>query len=88
MTHGGKAPQVRAKAEERLAEMVDPALVRLRHLIDNADSDAVKLAAVKDALDRAGYRPIEKRENKNTTDLRLREVPDDVLRQLVDEAPE
>ncbi len=34
--------------------MVDPALVRLRKLIDKADGDSVSLAAVRDVLDRAG----------------------------------
>jgi len=52
--HGGGAPQVRAKAEERLRDLVDPAINRLEKLID-ATYDAVALAAVKDVLDRAGY---------------------------------
>ena len=54
--HGGKAPQVVAKAEERIRDMVDPALNRLRDLIDD-DLSGVALAAVKDVLDRAGYKP-------------------------------
>lgn len=52
--HGGKAPQVVAKAEERIRDMVDPALNRLLKLIDD-DLSGVALAAVKDVLDRAGY---------------------------------
>lgn len=51
-THGGGAPQVKAKARERLLEMVDPALVRIRKLIDSADSDSTCLAACKAVLDR------------------------------------
>ena len=58
--HGGSAPQVKKSARERLDEMVDPAIMELRRLIESADSDAVKLAAVKDVLDRAGYKPREK----------------------------
>lgn len=34
-----------------------PALVQLRRLIDEADGDAVKLAAVRDVLDRCGLKP-------------------------------
>lgn len=45
--------------------MVEPALMQLRHLIDSADSDAVKLAAVKDALDRAGYKPVDRSKNEH-----------------------
>lgn len=52
-THGGAAPQVRAKAQERLEAMVEPALARLRSLIEHADSDSVRLRATEMALDRA-----------------------------------
>src|SRR5690242_1517577 len=50
--HGGRAPQVKRAAAERIAEMVDPALNALRKLVDNADSDSVRLSAVKEILDR------------------------------------
>ena len=53
-THGGRAPQVRAAAQMRILGMVSPALRRLQALVDNADTDSVKLSAVKDILDRAG----------------------------------
>lgn len=51
--HGGAAPQVQAKARERLAELVHPAIVRLGKLVD-AESEGVALGAVKDVLDRNG----------------------------------
>ena len=54
--HGGAAPQVKRAAEERLRELVDPALNRLTKLIED-ESAGVALAAVKDVLDRAGYGP-------------------------------
>lgn len=53
--HGGAAPQVKAKAEERIRALVDPALDRIARLIAAADTDSVGLAAAKDILDRAGY---------------------------------
>ena len=52
--HGGRAPQVRAAAQLRILGMVSPALHALSKLIESADSDSVKLSAVKDVLDRAG----------------------------------
>jgi hypothetical protein len=52
--HGGAAPQVKKKADERIRDLIDPALNRLAKLIEDASS-AVALAAVKDVLDRAGY---------------------------------
>lgn len=51
--------------------MVDPALARLRRLIDEADSDSVKLAAVRDALDRAGYKLPERIEADNAVTIRV-----------------
>jgi hypothetical protein len=54
--HGGAAPQVKKSAQERLTEMVDPLLTELFRIAQASDSDAVRLAAIKDALDRAGYR--------------------------------
>ncbi len=37
--------------------MVHPALDALRRLIDRADSDSVKITAIKDVLDRTGFKP-------------------------------
>jgi sugar phosphate isomerase/epimerase len=54
--HGGAAPQVKRSAHERLAEMVDPLLTELFRIARSGDSDTVRLAAIKDALDRAGYK--------------------------------
>lgn len=54
--HGGSAPQVRAKAEERIKALAEgPALARIAVLIDKGESDTVRLAAARDILDRAGY---------------------------------
>lgn len=52
--HGGSAPQVKLSARARLETYVDPALTALRNLVDTADSDSVRLSAIKDILDRAG----------------------------------
>lgn len=54
--HGGAAPQVKKRAEQRLAALVDPAIERLRRLV-RSKSDSVALGAVKDVLDRNGYKP-------------------------------
>ena len=41
-------------AADRLAEAVDPLLTELFRIANSGENDAVRLAAVKDALDRAG----------------------------------
>lgn len=53
-THGGAAPQVKAKAEQRLREMVDPMISRLHDLAMQTENPKVAAECVRDALDRAG----------------------------------
>lgn len=54
--HGGAAPQVKAKAELRLAELVQPAIVRIGRIIaDPMASETAVLRAAENVLDRAGY---------------------------------
>jgi len=57
--HGGAAPQVKEKAHRVvLEELVGPALMTLRNLIeDDATPAAVKLGAARDILDRTGHKP-------------------------------
>lgn len=57
-THGGAAPQVQKSAKQRLMEMVEPAMIELRKIIDRDDTvDSDKLRAIQMVLDRAGYGP-------------------------------
>ena len=53
-THGGAASAAKAKARKRLEEASDRLARQLLGIAEGAESEAVRLAAVKDALDRAG----------------------------------
>jgi hypothetical protein len=54
--HGGKSPQALAKAEERMRALVYPSVGELGGMIHHADSDAVRLNAIKYILDWAGFK--------------------------------
>jgi hypothetical protein len=59
--HGGAAPQVQAKAAERLAALVDPAIDRLADLLTTNDEQVALKAAI-DVLNRNGLKVAEKHE--------------------------
>ena len=68
VTHGGAAPQVKAKAAERIEEsrqrlygLVDPAIDTLEELLAH-EQGTVQYQAVRDVLDRSGFKPAEKLE--------------------------
>ena len=55
--HGGAAKHVKAAARARLENAADLMAKQLLWIAINAESEAVKLAAIRDALDRAGLKP-------------------------------
>src|SRR5215207_1399204 len=55
--HGGSTPQVRKAAMRRLHAASDWLMAELLEIARSAESEAVRLAAIRDALDRAGYKP-------------------------------
>lgn len=55
--HGGAAPQVKAKAMERLMALQNPAIDRLTKLIAQEEFPTVAYAASRDVLDRTMGKP-------------------------------
>jgi hypothetical protein len=55
-SHGGRAPQVKRTARQRLLEAADPAAARLVKALESEDERAA-IAAAKLILDRAGLHP-------------------------------
>lgn len=50
----------------KLSHYATEAVVELYELARNAETESVKLNAIKDILDRSGYKPVEKKETNNT----------------------
>jgi hypothetical protein len=67
--HGGGAPQVKAKAMERLMALQNPAIDRLAKLIDQEEFPTVAYAASRDILDRTIGKPGENLNVKVTLSL-------------------
>lgn len=57
--HGGAAPQVKAKALERLQAYQNRAIDRLFELVEQTSYPSTAFAAVRDVLDRTMGKPIE-----------------------------
>jgi hypothetical protein len=55
-THGGRAPQVKKSAKERLAELIEPALAGLNKALESNDLTAI-VKASQIVLDRTGFHP-------------------------------
>jgi len=58
--HGGAAPQVKAAAARNILEaLVGPALAKMQEILNDPDTPPqVRLAAVRDILDRTGFKPV------------------------------
>lgn len=53
--HGGAAPGAQAKAKLRLLSLVDPAIATMAQVMANSDSEALRLRAAENVLDRGGF---------------------------------
>jgi hypothetical protein len=92
--HGGSAVAVPYSAKMRLALLVDPALEVLFELLGEDQPPATRLGAVKDILDRAGYKPVEEHkfewsgDPSALTDTQLRNLRDAIYRMVHGQAAE
>lgn len=67
-----KTRGVRPEASDLREQFVEEAAAALRMLLElmaNSDTDAVRLKAAQDILDRAGFKPIERREVASVTGM-------------------
>ena len=57
--------QIQERVKRMVQDMVPASLSAIQALIDQGESESVRLAAAKDVLDRAGLKPVEKTEVTN-----------------------
>ena len=57
--------QIQERVKRMVQDMVPASLSAIQNLIDQGESESVRLAAAKDILDRSGLKPIEKIETTN-----------------------
>ena len=74
VVHGGRAPQVKLAAEERIRALVAPSLDRIEKTIADDDNPQLALAAARDILDRAGYKATEKIQSDGRTVIEIEYV--------------
>ncbi len=70
--HGGAAPQVKLKAQERLAAFQDAAITRLMQLAQQQEYPSTAFAAVRDVLDRTMGKPVEQVNTEHSGEIALR----------------
>ena len=58
------AEEIAEKTRDMMRDAVPGVLAKLHELIEESSSDAVRLGAIKDFLDRAGLKPVEKVEQQ------------------------
>jgi hypothetical protein len=83
--HGGAAPQVRRRAEQRILEASDKAAATLvRIMQDTTIAPALQIAAARDLLDRAGLSGKQTLEIGLTTKATWEHVMDEILVDVMD----
>lgn len=69
--HGGRAPQVKLAAEERIRALVQPSLDRIERTIGDDANPQLALTAARDILDRAGYRATDAQADLSAQSMRV-----------------
>ena len=59
------AREIAEQTQQMIVDCIPGALSQLKNLAESAQSESVRLGAVKDILDRAGLKPVEKVEQTN-----------------------
>ena len=62
-------PDIEAEAKNQLKGYVVPALQRLKELVEGAQSESVQLGAIKDVLDRAGLKPVDRQQVEQVSSI-------------------
>jgi hypothetical protein len=73
---------IEAEAKDQLKGYVVPAIQHLKELVEGAQSESVQLGAIKDVLDRAGLKPVDKQQVEQVN--RIDNMSDEELQTKLD----
>ena len=82
------ASDILEMTQQMMVDATPRALHILKELSENANSESVKLAAVKDILDRAGLKPVDKIENTHIEQVSTSELKRELSALLEEDIPE
>ena len=75
-------PDIEAEAKNQLKGYVVPAIQRLKALVEGAQSESVQLGAIKDILDRAGSKPVDRQQVEQVANIE--NLSDEQLQEEID----
>jgi len=67
-------PEIQKEVQKAIADKIPASLMWLTDLAENAESESVRLGAIKDILDRAGLKPVDKVETTNIDQMSKEEI--------------
>ena len=75
-------PDIETEAKNQLKGYVVPAIQRLKELVEGAQSESVQLGAIKDVLDRAGLKPVDRQQVEQVANIE--NLSDEQLQEEID----
>ena len=67
-------PEIQKEVQKVIADKIPARLMWLTDLAEKAESESVRLGAIKDILDRAGLKPVDKVETTNIDQMSKEEI--------------
>ena len=87
-THGGQSPQAKNSAMARMIAAADPVAGELIRIALRGESEAVRVSAIRDILDRTGYAAKQMLELSGSTGVVIQYLTDDSVQATSSSPPD